>query len=362
MATPAIARQLDSDSARALDELKEHTRTRSEWAIFLGAGASAALGFPTMAGLVEQLRACLTKETASDVLIVGVLDALQDHLSKMRPPRAPNIEDILGELYQLLELLTGKPSVTVSYGDVQSVTPELASEAAGKVKQLCKEHCDKLPTSTALVDFFHYWMTANRIVNVFTTNWDRGVECACDDILAAGDYDVRLCDGFKGVRIRTFDSTLFGETPGDTSRRDTRVVKLYKLHGSVDWNVRSQPREGNNIRSAFTGIDESVMIFPTPRKHGEILGPPYLELHRLFADCLAGASCHMLAIGTSFPDEHVNTVVANALRDDRFNLFVVDPSLTKSDIEAKLNLQTPCIHHAIHLPFEAFVDELKRRG
>jgi hypothetical protein len=363
MATPSVTRQLDSDSARALGELREHTRNRSEqWAIFLGAGASAALGFPTMLGLVDRLRTCLTREAASDVLIASVLDALQQRLSQMRPPRAPNIEDILGELYQLLELLTGKPLVTISYGDVRSVTPELASEAARKVKQLCEEYCQGLPKSTALADFLRYWMTANRIVSVFTTNWDRNVEYACDDILAADEYDVRLCDGFKGQRIRIFDSTLFAETPGDASRRETRVVKLYKLHGSVDWNVRSQPREGSNIRSTFADIDEGVMIFPTPRKHGEILGPPYLELHRLFADCLASSSRYMLAIGTSFPDEHINTVVANALRDDRFNLFVVDPSLTKSDIEAKLRFQTPRIHHAIHLPFGSFVDELKKGG
>jgi len=363
MATPPVARQLDSDSARALGELREHTRNRSEqWAIFLGAGASAAVGFPTMAGLVQELRASLTTDAASDVLITSVVDALQQRLSQMRLPRTPNIEDILGELYQLVELLSGKPAVTVSYGKVPSVSSGLASEAAGKVRQLCKKYCEGLPKSTALIDFLRYWMTANREVNIFTTNWDQSVEWACDRILAAGDYDVRLCDGFKGLRVRTFDSTLFAETPGDANRRDTRVVKLYKLHGSVDWSARSQPQEGNNIRSTLPDTDEGVMIFPTPRKHGEVLGPPYLELHRLFADCLASASRYMLAIGTSFPDEHINTVVANALRDDRFNLFVVDPSLTRSDIEAKLRSQTPRIHHAIHLPFDSFVDELKKGG
>jgi len=138
-------------------------------------------------------------------------------------------------------------------------------------------------------------------------------------------------------------------------------VNLYKLHGSVDWHLRSTPGLGRNIRCSIPGVDDDVMIFPTPRKHGEILGPPYLELHRLLADALERTSRYVLAVGTSFPDAHINTVLASALRQSNFNLFIVNPNITKSEVETKLSTTSPRIHSPIRLDFKQLVKELTKR-
>jgi len=356
---PQIPTQMDPETATALNELKEHTRNRREdWSIFLGAGATAALRYPTMVVLVNELRDSLDATKPEDNLISKVISALTEACA--RSGRSLNIEEVLRDLYQLVDMMEGKPALKISYGGAPSVDSSVAKTAIKKIKDLCKTRYGEPPAGTVLQDFLKYWMSAYRVLHVFTTNWDMAVEYACDELLASEQYDVRLCDGFKGYRALVFDSALYSEKLPHEHLEDIRVVNLYKLHGSIDWHLRSTPGEGRNIRCSIPGVDEEVMIFPTPRKHGEILGPPYLELHRQLADALERTSRYVLAVGTSFPDEHINTVIASALRQNTFNLFVVNPSLSKSEIETKLSVSSPRIHNPIRLDFKRFVAELAK--
>jgi hypothetical protein len=351
---------MDADTAAALNELKEHTRNRREgWSIFLGAGATAALGYPTMVALVSELKAGLDLAKPEDSLISSVITTLGDFCA--RTGRSLNIEEVLRDLYQLVDMLEGKPSLTISYGGGALVDSRVANASIQKIKAMCKSRYSSPPAGAVLVDFLTYWMSAYRVIHIFTTNWDVAVEHACDDIQASEKYDVRLCDGFKGYQDLVFNAGLYSEKVPDEHLEDIRVVNLYKLHGSVDWHLRSVLGQGRNIRCSVPGVDEDVMIYPTPRKHGEILGPPYLELHRLLADSLERNSRYVLAVGTSFPDEHINTVVASALRQTTFNLFVVNPKLLRTDIEERLAFRSPRIHNPIRLDFKEFVKELAKR-
>jgi len=357
---PQRLTQMDSETAAALKELKEHTRNRrEEWSIFLGAGATAALGYPTMVALVNELKSSLDLSKPEDDLISKVISALAEACA--RTGRSLNIEEVLRDLYQLVDMLEGKPTLTITYGGGLLVDSRVANTAIQKIKDLCKTRYEQPPAGTALVDFLAYWMSAYRVLQIFTTNWDMAVEFACDEIQASGKYDVRLCDGFKGYQALVFNAGLYSEKLPDEHLEDIRLVNLYKLHGSVEWHLRSTPGPGRNIRCSTPGVDDGVMIFPTPRKHGEILGPPYLELHRLLADSLERTSRYVLAVGTSFPDEHINTVIASALRQSTFNLFVVNPNLSKSEVETKLSIPSPRIHNPIRLDFKQFVKELTKR-
>jgi hypothetical protein len=351
---------MDAETAAALNELKEHTRNRrEEWSIFLGAGATADLGYPTMVALVDELRAGLELAKPEDNLISNVISALGEACT--RTGRPLNIEAVLRDLYQIVDMLEGKPTLQIAYGGGISVDSTVAKSAIDKIKTLCRTRYGEPPTGTVLQDFLAYWMSAYRVLNIFTTNWDKAVEFACDEIQASEEYDVRLCDGFKGYQALVFDAGLYSRTLPNEQFEDMRLVNLYKLHGSIDWHLRSTPGPGRNIRCSIPGVDEDVMIFPTPRKHGEILGPPYLELHRLLADALERSSRYVLAVGTSFPDEHINTVIASALRQSTFNLFVVNPSILKTEVESKLSFSSPRIHSPIRLNFKQFVSELSRR-
>jgi hypothetical protein len=104
------------------------------------------------------------------------------------------------------------------------------------------------------------------------------------------------------------------------------------------------------------------MIYPTPRKHREILGSPYMDLLRIFSDRLSSPDTkYLLVIGSSLPDEHINVIVSAALRRPDFNLFVVDPALETSRIKNTLG-DSPGIHAVLRFKLEDFTNALKNGG
>lgn len=167
-------------------------------------------------------------------------------------------------------------------------------------------------------------------VNVFTLNYDTLVEQAAD---AEG---VVLLDGFVGTQRRVFrpesyeqDLYFPAETTEGRVHRFDRVLHLYKLHGSVTWTANEPTIDDPyGVQSAPFIPDggRPVLIYPTPAKYGETLGLPYSELFRRFASALARPQSVLFVVGYGFGDEHVNTIIRQALAVPSFTLVIVDPA------------------------------------
>ncbi len=171
-------------------------------------------------------------------------------------------------------------------------------------------------------------------VNVFTLNYDTLIEQAAD---AEG---VVLLDGFVGTQRRVFrpesyeqDLYFPAETTEGRVHRFDRVLHLYKLHGSITWRA-SEPTldDPYGVRSASfdRAASEPLLIYPTPAKYGETLGIPYSELFRRFAAALARPQSVLFVFGYGFGDEHVNTIIRQALAIPSFTLVIVDPNSTSA--------------------------------
>lgn len=167
-------------------------------------------------------------------------------------------------------------------------------------------------------------------VNIFTLNYDTLVEQAAD---AEG---VVLLDGFVGTQRRVFrpesyeqDLYFPAETTEGRVHRFDRVLHLYKLHGSVTWTA-NEPTIDNpyGVQSAAFSPDggQLVLIYPTPAKYGETLNLPYSELFRRFASTIVRPQSVLFVIGYGFGDEHVNTILRQALAIPSFTLVIVDPA------------------------------------
>jgi len=72
------------------------------------------------------------------------------------------------------------------------------------------------------------------------------------------------------------------------------------------------------------------MLYPSPLKYGEILGLPYSELFRRFGNAIIQPQSILFTIGYGFGDEHVNTLIRQALSIPSFTLVIIDPN-PKSD-------------------------------
>ena len=179
-------------------------------------------------------------------------------------------------------------------------------------------------------------------VNVFTLNYDTLVEQASD---AEG---VVLLDGFVGTQRRTFrpesyeqDLYFPTETTEGRVHRFDRVLRLYKLHGSITWTANDPTIDdpyGVQARAFRPGGTQPLLIYPTPAKYGETLGSPYSELFRRFASTLTRAQSVLFVIGYGFGDDHVNAIIRQALATPSFTLVIVDPA-PKSDFVRTLREQ-----------------------
>jgi len=165
--------------------------------------------------------------------------------------------------------------------------------------------------------------------NVFTLNYDTLIEQAAD---ADG---IVLIDGFIGTVRRTFRPESFDQDlyfPAETTEgrvhRLERVLHLYKLHGSINWVGEDWDWDNPYGVIATQGDEpppESVLVYPTPSKFGDVLGMPYAELFRRFAASVVRRQSTLFVIGYAFGDDHVNAIIRQALAIPSFSLVIVDP-------------------------------------
>ncbi len=196
--------------------------------------------------------------------------------------------------------------------------------------------------------------------NIFTSNYDLAFEYAFDNL------GIKYIDGFSGFHHRyfkpeTFNYDIFypGSSTSGKVQRIEKVVRYFKLHGSISW-VKDENHSSNNIY----GIEEmpidlikrkandggkfgygNLMIYPTAVKKSYTLDLPYSELFRHFAYCTSQPQSVLFTIGYSFCDEHFNDIIYQALSNPSFTLIIVDYNGTQQSEEIKRlkNLNDPRI-------------------
>jgi hypothetical protein len=171
-------------------------------------------------------------------------------------------------------------------------------------------------------------------LHVFTTNYDRLIEHGAD---LAG---LRIVDRFVGALSPIFRSSrievdLHYNPPGirGEPRFMEGVVRLTKLHGSLDW--RFDPSIGAIRKFAVpfgapdthtdlpTNTLDTVMIYPNPAKDVETTAYPYAELFRDMAAALCRPNAVVVAYGYGFGDDHINRVLVDMLAIPSTHLVII---------------------------------------
>lgn len=182
-----------------------------------------------------------------------------------------------------------------------------------------------------LLAFAHRSASRDRL-HVFTTNYDRLVELGCD---LGG---IRCLDRFVGAlepvfRASRLDVDLHYNPPG--MRGEPRylegVVRLSKLHGSLDW---CSERGGVRRASLPFGASadhpamppdplDSLLIYPNAAKDVETLQYPYAEIFRDASAAWCRPNTTLVTYGYGFGDDHVNRVIADMLTIPSTHLVVI---------------------------------------
>jgi len=187
-----------------------------------------------------------------------------------------------------------------------------------------------------LLPFASRTSTRDRL-HIFTTNYDRLIEYGCDLL------GLRIVDRFVGTLAPVFQSSRLGidlhyNPPGirGEPRYLEGVVRLTKLHGSLDWRCRSGPSGGVEVQRCalpFGAAEnhpelpekagESVLVYPNPAKDVETLEYPYAELFRDFAAAVCRPNAVVVTYGYGFGDDHVNRILADMLTVPSTHLVIM---------------------------------------
>lgn len=278
------------------------TRSRHVCA-FLGAGAASACGLPDVAQLQERVLAALNGENKAA-------------FAKQLEGR--NLEQALSRLRRMSALLVGDQTL-----DNLTNARATALDAA-----VCQEIVKQLDLASAnLVPMYHFaaWLARadyHLPVEVFTVNYDLLVETALEKLGAP------YFDGFSGTMRARFQTELVEAAPGaDRAWVPAFFVRLWKLHGSVNWMYEADDRI---VRLGAPVVQGSpAAIYPSDAKYEESRRVPFVVLQDRLRRALHQSETLTIISGYSFGDAHLNELILEAASRRERSEFVV---LCYSDI------------------------------
>lgn len=221
--------------------------------------------------------------------------------------------------------------------------------------------------------------------NLFTTNYDMAFDYALDNL------GVHYINGFMGVHHRYFRPEVYdydlyypGQSVTGKVHRAEKVLKYYKLHGSLSWvstencchntygikeisltttssskKIPSSPPlpppppppqpphvitpppapppppKTLVVPPVHSGNNE-LLVYPCVNKKSFTLDLPYSELFRQFAQAIMQPQSVLFCLGYSFFDEHINDIINQALSIPSFTLIIANYS-PKEDLSSPIN-------------------------
>jgi hypothetical protein len=348
---------LPSD-AQKLDEFISFSRRNIEpWlsAVFqaehlnllVGSGFTTAVA--EVAGATATNMSKVNFGTAHDSAIGAHADAAATAMNR----GAANIEDQFRSalaLYEGLRVIDGAKAIELQ----TAIDAQLSSFLASLLKTergiaIGKDEASRESAQSVLQSFLLSFAsrTASRErLHVFTLNYERLIEHGGD---LAG---LRIIDRFVGTlnplfRASRIEVDVHYNPPGirGEPRFMERVIRLTKLHGSLDWffekDERRILRKGIPFGAPADHTDvpkkpvDTVMVYPNAAKDVETTEYPYAELFRDFAAAVCRPNAVVVTYGYGFGDDHVNRVLLDMLTIPSTHLVIIG-------YEADERLQTFC--------------------
>ncbi|MEZ4494258.1 MAG: SIR2 family protein [Dehalococcoidia bacterium] len=271
----------------------------------------------------------------------GDFGPLQSNISKRATERAlavgrseANIEDELSAAMELLPAiaLLEQSQVNALRSGIAEALKGLVSRILEAERSIAEDFAKPdSPTRMLLQSFllsFSARPSRSERLGIFTTNYDRVIEFGADML------GLRMIDRFVGslspiFRSSRIDIDMHYNPPGirGEPRYLEGVIRLTKLHGSVDWFKD----ERNIFRTVMPfgyhddamNPAESVLVYPNAAKELESAAYPYSELFRDFASAICRPESALVTYGYGFGDEHVNRVIRDMLAIHSTHLVII---------------------------------------
>lgn len=111
------------------------------------------------------------------------------------------------------------------------------------------------------------------------------------------------------------------------------VVRVSKLHGSIDWQFDKASKVIRRVGIPFGAADDhtdipqspidTVMIYPNPAKDVETTAYPYAEIFRDMAAAVCRPNAVVVTYGYGFGDDHINRVLLDMLSIPSTHIVII---------------------------------------
>lgn len=168
--------------------------------------------------------------------------------------------------------------------------------------------------------------TCNNEIDIITTNYDRVVEYACNSL------GFLFQTGFPPGYIQGWEQAESVQYVARKARPlTTRVVNIYKVHGSLDWYITAGSESKivclPSLRAPSSEFSP-LIVTPGLRKYQQALEDPFRAM-LTNADSAIKESNSILCVGYGFRDEHIHPKIQNICRRKNVPIVVLAKNLTK---------------------------------
>ena len=283
---------------------------KNKVAFLLGAGCPLSIRdehsqplIPDIAGLTKSVCAALESEKIEE-LKKGI---------PLPEDKEATIEDILSRVRLLIDVVGDEEFNGFTKESLLELEKKICNEITNSVNK-------ELPKEITPYHNLASWITGiprENPIEIFTPNYDLLIESSLES------KKIPYFDGFVGSRNAFFDlySMEYETLP-------SRWVKLWKLHGSINW---WNTEDGAVFRGYHCDGDENTqMIYPSHLKYSQSRRMPYLAMQDRLSNFLSKGQSVLIICGYSFVDQHLNEIIMQRLLA---NARAVCFGLLYSDIE-----------------------------
>lgn len=293
-------------------------------ALFLGAGASVFMGYPTTKDLLKELHNKWDNSNDQSKLQKFANDLLQSS-------DFTDIEVLYQCIDDLLKFQTFPSSIVakkiqyplhggaIEWSGMVKVLQSLKSNIRDIVLQSFKIDPQYIQQAYELYDLlFSRMPSVSEVPQIITTNYDLIIEEYCG--YANKEY-------INGFTRRT--SPPKGIWSNDWNSKSQNSIHYIKLHGSINW--QDEDNNGKIVELGASGARNSkqdIMIMPTLGKkdYGRM---PFCQLLERFESVLKEVNL-LVVIGFSYRDEKLNEIIKKELKE-KLILLSISPT-SSSDI------------------------------
>ncbi len=298
---------------QVIEDLRSHLATHDRRLAFLfGAGTSSSVNIapdppagekhkhePLIPGIEGLTMVCCAavsnmaklQETAWKTLVKQCEDE----------GRPANVENVLSKVRMKIDAVgSGEKLVGLDRDQLGKLESTICTAIAKAVSP----DDEKIPTRLPHDDFAGWVKKVNRSapLEIFTTNYDLLFERAFETA------KVPVFDSFVGTRSPFFYPECLED---DSLLPVSQWIRLWKIHGSVNWHVEDAGPHQRIIRSFVTESGE--LILPSHRKYDESRKQPYVAYMDRLSRILNMEHALLITSGYSFGDDHVNAILFGAL-------------------------------------------------